>query len=257
MVIRTRSFLDERREALAASPAQVNGIVGMEVTGSMATLRFVKTAPGAGGIPTVPLGPSDFQILGGDRIRGIAVVTVTPNGNDLDLTFSREGDFSAYTLVIDAALPGYDPILREIPFRFRVHCDTDLDCETDPGLPDAPAPEPRLDYLARDYESYRAMMLDRLAVTTPEMTERHPASLEMTIVEWMASLGDELSYKLDKVTTEYALETARLRRSAARHARLIGYSMHNGASARVLAHVEVSANILPTSNDLALSLIHI
>ena len=250
MVIRTRSFLDERREALAASPAQVNGIAGMEVTGSMATLRFVKTAPGAGGIPTVPLGPSDFQILGGDRIRGIAVVTVTPNGNDLDLTFSREGDFSAYTLVIDAALPGYDPILREIPFRFRVHCDTDLDCETDPGLPDAPAPEPRLDYLARDYESYRAMMLDRLAVTTPEMTERHPASLEMTIVEWMASLGDELSYKLDKVTTEYALETARLRRSAARHARLIGYNMHNGASARVLAHVEVSANISPTSNDL-------
>lgn len=251
MVIRTRSFLDERREALAASPAQVNGIAGIEVTGAMATLRFVKATPGAGGVPNVPLGPSDFQVRGGDRIRGIAVETVTSNGNDLDLTFSREGDFSAYTLVIDPAQPDYDPILREIPFRFRVHCDTALDCESDPDVPEAPAPEPRLDYLARDYESYRAMMLDRLAVTTPEMTERHPASLEMTIVEWMASLGDELSYKLDKITTEYALETVRLRRSAARHARIIGYSMHNGASARVLAHVEVAASFSPTTADLA------
>ncbi|WP_373636766.1 putative baseplate assembly protein [Yoonia sp. BS5-3] len=250
MALRTRSFLDERREMLAASPAAVNGIAGIEITGAAAILRFVKDTPGAGGVPNVALGPSDFQVIGGDRIRGVAVETITPNGDDLLLTFSREGDFSTYTLVIDPALPGYDPILREIPFRFRVHCDTDLDCEADPDLPPAPPPEPRLDYLARDYESYRAMMLDRLAVTTPTMTERHPASLEMTIVEWMAALGDELSYKLDKVATEYSLETARLRQSAARHAQLIGYAMHNGASARVLAQVNVSTAFAPSASDL-------
>jgi hypothetical protein len=259
MTTRTRSFLDERREALAASPAAVNGIAGIEVTGATARLRFVKTLPGPGGIPNTLLSPSDFTVTGGDRIRGIAVdlvdLVLDPVTNAavaLDLTFSREGDFSTYTLSIDAALPGYDPILREITFRFRVHCDTDLDCETDPDLPGAPPPEPRLDYLARDYESYRAMMLDRLAVTTPDMTERNPASLEMTLVEWMAFLGNELSYKLDKITTEYSLETARLRRSAARHARLVGYSMHNGASARVLAQVNVSVASVTLSNaDLA------
>ncbi|MEM1076111.1 MAG: putative baseplate assembly protein [Pseudomonadota bacterium] len=245
MTQRTRSFLDERREALAASPAAVNGIAGIEINGAVATLRFVKALPGPGGIPTTLLGPSDFTVRGGDRIIGVSVETVDINGDALDLTFSREGDFSAYTLSIDDNVQGYDPILREITFRFRVHCDTDIDCESDPDLPGPPEEEPRLDYLARDYESYRAMMLDRLAVTTPEMTERHPASLEITLVEWMAALGDDLSYKLDKISTEYALETARLRRSAARHARLVGYRMHNGASARVLAHVDVSVPSVP------------
>lgn len=252
MTTRTRSFMDERREALAASSAPVNGIAGIEVAGATARLRFVKALPGPGGVPTTALGPSDFTVTGGDRIRGVAVESVTPNGGALDLTFSREGDFSVYTLAIDADLPGFDPILREIPFRFRVHCDTDLDCEVGPDLPPAPPPEPRLDYLARDFQSYRAMMLDRLAVTTPEMTERNAASLEMTLVEWMAFIGDELSYKLDKISTEYALETARLRRSAARHARLVGYSVHNGASARVLAHVETpAASVSLAAGDLA------
>ena len=252
MTTRTRSFLDERREALAASPAPVNGIAGIEIAGDVATLRFVKPTPGPGGVPVAPLGPSDFVVSGGDRIRGIAVESITPNGDDLDLTFTREGDFSSYTLSIDTDVPGFDPILREITFRFRVHCDTDLDCEADPDLPPPPPEEPRLDYLARDFESYRAMMLDRLAVTTPDMTERHPASLEMTLVEWMATLGDELSYKLDKITTEYALESARLRRSAARHVRLVGYHMHNGASARVLAHVDVAGGTVPlAASDLS------
>ncbi|SLN59725.1 hypothetical protein ROA7450_03095 [Roseovarius albus] len=249
MTQRTRTFLDERREALAASTASVNGIAGIEINGAVATLRFVKDTPGPGGVPATALGPSDFIVSGGDRIRGIAVEAVAMNGDDLDLTFTQEGDFSRYTLTIDPALPDFDPILRGINFRFRVHCDTDLDCEADADGPGAPEPEPRLDYLARDFESYRSMMLDRLAVNTPDMTERHPASLEMTLVEWMAALGDELSYKLDKITTEYTLETARLRQSAARHARLVGYQMHNGASARVLANVEVSAANVPLARE--------
>lgn len=252
MAVRTRSFLDERREALAASPAPFNGIAGVEVDpadGTRLILRFVKTRPGPGGVPTAALGAGDFSITGGDRIRGIAVETVAPQGGDLLLTLNREGDFSTYVLAIDADLPGFDPILREISFRFRVHCDTDLDCEDTAPRPSDPATEPRLDYLARDFESYRTMILDRMAVTTPDMVERNPASLEIALVEWLAYVGDHLSYKLDRVATEYSLETAQLRSSAARHARLVGYRMHNGISARVLAQIEVAAAVVNLGED--------
>ena len=244
MAERTRSFLDQRREALAASPAAFNGIAGVEVDpadGTRLILRFVKDTPGPGGVPAVALNPGDFSISGGDRIRGVAVESVQPSGDDLELRLNRVGDFSTYTLDIDDALPGFDPILREISFRFRVHCDTDLDCEEPARDPGEPPDEPRLDYLARDFESYRTMILDRMAVTTPDMIERNPASLEMALVEWLAYIGDQLSYKLDRISTEYSLETAQLRHSAARHARLVGYRMHNGVSARLLAQVTVNA----------------
>ncbi|MEE4109135.1 MAG: putative baseplate assembly protein [Halieaceae bacterium] len=254
---RTRSFLDQRREALAASPAAFNGIAGIEVDpadGTRLILRFVKATPGPAGVPAMAqaLAPGDFSITGGDRIRSVSVESVQAAGDDLELRLNREGDFSTYTLAIDDDLPGFDPILREITFRFRVHCDTDLDCEEPAGDLEEPASEPRLDYLARDYESYRTMILDRLAVTTPDMVERNPASLEIALVEWLAYIGDQLSYKLDRVATEYSLETAQLRRSAARHARLVGYRMHNGVSARVLAQVEVNAAAVPLARrDLA------
>lgn len=248
MAVRTRSFLDERREALAASAAPFNGIAGIEVDsadGTRLILRFVKPRPGpSGGVPDTELAVGDFTITGGDRIRGIAIEAVDEQGPDLLLFLNREGDFSTYTLAIDADLPGYDPILREISFRFRVHCDTDLDCEAPATDLEDPPIEPRLDYLARDFDSYRTMILDRMAVTTPDMVERNPASLEIALVEWLAYVGDQLSYKLDRVATEFSLETAQLRTSAARHARLVGYRMHNGVSARVLAQVEVSAPLV-------------
>lgn len=164
MTGRTRSFLDQRREALAASPALFNGIAGVEVNPADRTrliLRFVKDTPGPGGVPEMAqsLGAGDFSISGGDRIRGVAVESVQPSGDDLELQLSRVGDFSTYTLAIDEDLHGFDPILREISFRFRVHCDTDLDCEEPAKDLEEPPTEPRLDYLARDFESYRTMFI--------------------------------------------------------------------------------------------------
>lgn len=242
---RLRSFLDERRERLAASDIVINGIAGVEIDADDQTrlrVSFVKDLPGPGGIPTAALGPGNFTITGGDRIRGIGVTAVTVDGEDLVLTVSEEGDFSRYTLAIDDDLPGYDPALRAIQFSFKVHCDTGGDCAPDDLGQGTARREPRLDYLARDYESYRRMLLDRLAVTAPDFTDRNPASTEIALVEWLAYAGDALAQKLDAVETEYSLETARLRQSAARHARLVGYRMHNGASARVLVCVETGTD---------------
>ncbi|MEM9318243.1 MAG: putative baseplate assembly protein [Pseudomonadota bacterium] len=246
---RTRSFLDERREMLAGSPADFNGIAGLEIDPDDQTrlfVRMVKPLPGVpGGVPSAApeLGAGDVTITGGDRVAGIRVLVVASAGQVLTVDVDQPGDFSTYTLSIDENVPGFDPILREIKFSFKVHCDIDLDCE-DPNLPGGdPAEEPRLDYLARDYESYRQMMLDRMAVIVPDWTERNPADLGVTLVEWLAYIGDQLSYKLDHVGTEYSLGTSRLRVSAARHARLTGYRMHNGASARVLAQVELAEGV--------------
>ncbi|MGV8986149.1 MAG: baseplate J/gp47 family protein [Cypionkella sp.] len=245
---RAESFLDDRRERLAHSGADVNGIAGIEVDPAdmtRLTLRMVFPLAGqANGVPAagVPLAAADLSITGGDRVRTIGIVSATATGTDLALRVTEAGDFSTYTLRIDDTVPGYDPILREVRFAFRLNCDTG-DCAIPPASPGDPVAEPRLDYLARDFESYRAMMLDRMAVTVPDWTERNLADTGVTLVEWLAYIGDALSYRLDQVATEYSLDTARLRTSAARHARLTGYRMHNGVSARVLAQVQLAAGV--------------
>lgn len=244
---RMESFLDERRERLAASAAPVNGIAGIEVDPADMTrlvLTFVHPLPGeAGGRPAgAPPTSADLLLEGGDRIRGLEVQSATVSGRQLHLQVDRPGDFSVYRLRIHERLTGYDPVLREIAFSFRLHCDSG-DCAADPLPAAQPAPSARIDYLARDYESYRRMMLDRLAVSVPDWTSRNPADLGVTLVEWLAYIGDALSYRLDHIATESTLETARLRVSAARHARLVGYHMHNGASARVLAQVQLATGV--------------
>ncbi|SIT01829.1 putative baseplate assembly protein [Roseivivax lentus] len=248
---RVESFLDQRRERLAASAADINGIAGIEVDLADPTIlrvTMVHPLPGeAGGRPSggAALGPGDLTIRGGDRFPAVRPLGTASNGRVLTVTVNRVGDFSTYVLSIDEAVAGIDPLLRSVEFRFRVHCDTDLDCEDPPLPPEPPVTEPRLDHLARDYESYRRMMLDRMAVTVPDWTERNPASLGVTLVEWLASVGDELSYKLDHVGTEYSLGSARLRSSAMRHARLTGYRAHNGVSARTFVQVRLRPGVPP------------
>lgn len=245
---RSESFLEERRERLAAPGVTVNGIAGVEVDPAdmtRLTVHFVHPLPGQpGGLPAAepPLLTSDLAIGGGARIRAIAVRQVLADGRTLAVQVDRAGDFSVYTLRIRDDVPGYDPILREIGFRFRLHCDSG-DCAAPPPGPADPVPAPELDYLARDYDSYLRMMLDRMAVSVPGWTERNPADPGVTLVEWLAYIGDALSYRLDHTGTEYALETARLRQSASRHARLVGYRMHDGASARVLAQVRLAPGV--------------
>ena len=66
----------------------------------------------------------------------------------------------------------------------------------------------------------------------PDWTERSPADLQITLVELLAYLGDNLSYYQDSVATEAYLGTARRRTSVRRHARLVDYIAHEGANAR-------------------------
>lgn len=107
-----------------------------------------------------------------------------------------------------------------------------------PELTNWPAAE--VDYLARDYQSLRRLLFDRLTALLPGWRESHPADITHALVEAMAYVGDQLSYYQDAVATEAYLGTARRRISVARHARLVDYHMHEGCNARVWVQIEVS-----------------
>ena len=96
-----------------------------------------------------------------------------------------------------------------------------------------------IDYLSRDYASFRQLMLDELRRAVPTWTEDNPADFGHVLVEALAYLADYMSYYQDAVATEAYLGTARRRRSIRRHARLLDYRMHDGCNARVWAHFDV------------------
>ncbi|HJT55694.1 MAG TPA: baseplate J/gp47 family protein [Ktedonobacteraceae bacterium] len=110
---------------------------------------------------------------------------------------------------------------------------------------------PEIDYLAKDYASFRQLMLDHLALRVPGWTERSEADLGIVLVEVLAYVADYLSYYQDAVATEAYLGTARRRPSIKRHARLLDYVLHEGCNARVWVQVQVSAPvILPQATQL-------
>ncbi|UCC61655.1 MAG: putative baseplate assembly protein, partial [Anaerolineae bacterium] len=102
---------------------------------------------------------------------------------------------------------------------------------------------PEIDYLAKDYESFRRLMLDRLSQLVPDWREQSPADLGHAVVEVLAYAADYLSYYQDAVATEAYLGTARLRRSVRRHARLLDYHLHEGCNARAWVQFQVSRTV--------------
>ncbi|HEY4565390.1 MAG TPA: putative baseplate assembly protein [Thermoanaerobaculia bacterium] len=143
------------------------------------------------------------------------------------------GDYSPYRLrLVTRPADGFDPRLSEVEFTFKVECPSDFDCKPDTSCPPAALEEPEINYLAKDYASFRRLMLDRLSAIAPGWRERNPADLGVALVELLAYAGDQLSYYQDAVATEAYLGTARKRVSVRRHARLVDYFLHEGTNAR-------------------------
>ena len=104
--------------------------------------------------------------------------------------------------------------------------------------------EPEVNYLAKDYASFRQLILDRLALLVPDWTERHVPDIGIALVELLAYAGDYLSYYQDAVATEAYLETARQRISVRRHARLVDSQLHEGANARTWITLKIEGSPL-------------
>ena len=203
---------------------------------------------------TAGLTPANFRIDGGARVRDVTVTEVQAGAGDqagvLTVEADKPGDFSSYRLhlVKDAEHPepptGFDPTLASVEFSFKVECPSDFDCRQARVCPSEALEEPEIDYLAKDYASFRRLMLDRMAALMPRWTERHEADAGVVLVELLAYLGDQLSYQQDAVATEAYLSTARRRISVRRHARLVDYFVGEGSNARAWVQVEVSADVL-------------
>ena len=193
--------------------------------------------------PPAPAGlagqPGLFKVRGGVRIPGVKVVAVNVHAQHLDVVVDGAGDFSFYTLEIDA------PALLDVPysrceFSFKAGCPSRFDCRPRHDCPPESEPAPLIDYMAKDYASFRRALLDLAPTLVPAWRDRHEADLGMALIELFAYAGDHLSYHQDAVAQEEHLETARQRVSVRRHARLIDYRMHDGASARTFLHFQAS-----------------
>jgi len=222
----------------------VNGIDFLEVSPDQTSLAvtFVRD------LGLASLAVANVAIDGGVRITGILVTAVSAAGAVLTVTVDRPGDFSTYTLRLraspddDTPPAGFDPRLASVDFSFKASCPNDFDCETEVECPQEFAPV-EFDYLAKDYTSFRQLMLDRMALLVPQWTERHPADATVALVELLAYVGDQISYFQDSVATEAYLGTARRRPSLRRHARLLDYQAHAGCNARVWVAFDVSATV--------------
>lgn len=234
--------------------AQLNGVDAVEVgdDGLLLTVTFLGKAPHG-------LGPENVRIDGGRRVTGITALDVSvereedPELDDrLYVTLDRAGDTSRYVFALVETDPygrpgtepfrGFDQRYHRASFSFRPDCPTPFDCKEEeqhePDFPDAPV----VDYTARDYDTIRKLLLDRLALTTPDWVERNPADLGVTLVELLAYTGDQISYQQDAVATEAYLDTARRRVSVRRHVRLIDYAMHDGCTARAYVTVRTAGD---------------
>ncbi len=168
---------EKRREAVRTARGEdgapvLNGIDYLEVAPDQQTLivHFLHNLPGeteavpGGSAPA--LTPANFRIEGGVRIQALYVESTSAADNTLTLTVNAAGDFSPYTLRLvssaDHVAPpaGFDPRLSHVTFSFKINCPSDFDCQ--PSVPQASErhTQPEIDYLSRDYASFRRLMLD-------------------------------------------------------------------------------------------------
>ncbi len=251
----------KRRADILAHPS-LNGIEVVEYEfresdphPHILVVHFLKPLPdpagpdGAFGLTT---NPELVKIAGGTRIVDLRVLGVKRVGERLEIAVDQAGDFSAYWLLLgwqrqpDGAwlqvIPALEQHFSKAPVNFRVSCPVDFDCREEVVCPPEPRQEPLIDYLAKDYASFRQLLLDSLPQLNPDWQERNPADLGMALIELLAYTGDHLSYFQDAVANEMYLDTVRQRLSARRHARLIDYRMHDGRNAWTFVHLATDSN---------------
>jgi hypothetical protein len=184
-----------------------------------------------------------FPITGGHRlVAGPAsgqvqatAIAAGPTADTLVLTVAPIGDYSTYTLtVLDGNI---DPIFSEIPFKFRPGCFRL--CRPLPTS-DPPLVSPPIDYLAKDFDSFRHTLIAALMQRVPGWLPTSEADLDQTLIELFSAAADDLSDFQDRVMNEAYLGTARKRVSLARHARLMDYHVHQGNQASTWLALELA-----------------
>jgi hypothetical protein len=201
-----------------------------------------------------------FPLHGGHRVRAgsatgqikATAVTAGPTSDSVIVRVAPIGDYSTYTVEVDAGsidpalgLPPVliDPFFSELPFKFRPGC---FSSNCDPEWERAPAPQtsPKIDYLAKDFDSFRHTMFTAMAQRVPGWQPTSEADLDQVIVSLTSAIGDELSDYQDRVMNEAYFATCRSRVSLARHARLMDYHVHQGNQASTWLAVQLDRSVV-------------
>jgi len=238
----------DRRSRLIASTT-LNGIDFVEIASTdQKTLRvhFLNKVALEGLVTAV-------TITGGEAIATVIVNPIQASNWSSDseahplltLTVAASGDFSRYTLSLTS--PKLDDFFKQVVFSFKVLCPSDLDCA--PSPPDCPTlleDLPPIDYLAKDFLSFRRALSDFSALRYPDWQERSEADFGIMFMEALCALADDLSYTQDRIAAESTLETATQRRSILHHARLVDYEPRPATTARVWLQLDVTGLTIPS-----------
>ena len=211
-----------------------------------------------------------FSIRGGSRIPAgsglgqVQVVTVTTGGSNcvLRLKVQPIGDYSTYTLTAayeDVVLDSnnnvvrdennnplleskIDPLFASVDFKFRPGC-FNTNCAP-VGTWEAPPEEPAIDYLAKDFDSFKHSLINAMRERVPGWQPTSEADLDQVLIDLIAADADELSDFQDRVMNEAYFGRALKRVSLARHARFVDYHIHQGNQAGTWVAVKVTQNCL-------------
>lgn len=242
---------DRLQKLLDTSNTTLNGIDFVEVASKdQKTLRvhFLNVNVVQGTITSV-------SITGGETIPTVQIVppvdTVAAWSKDaenrpvLQLSVIAPGDFSFYTLqIISSAL---DTFFDNVKFSFKAACPSDLDCASVPvACPPISGDLPPIDYLAKDFLSFRKALSDFSALRYPQWQERAEADFGVMFMEALCSVADDLSYSQDRVAAEATLLTATQRTSIVRQARLVDYEPQPAIASHVLLQLEVLQGPIPS-----------
>ena len=244
---------DRLQALLDAANTTYNGIDFVEIASAdqrTLLVHFLNSVP----LPNSLARPT---ITGGEVAKSVQVHaiddatdwSVDPEGRPLlRLTVDAPGDFSLYTLSLTSVTtpPALDRFFDHARFSFKAGCESDLDCA--PTTPPCPVPTgtpPTIDYLAKDFLSFRKALSDFSAVRYPRYRERSEADFGVMFMEALCALADDLSYTQDRIAAEAILESATQRRSVIRLARLVDYEPAPATAARAMLKFDVLTGPVP------------
>jgi Baseplate J-like protein len=248
-----------RLQYLLSPQSSWNGIDYVEIASTDQThlrVHFLNATPVEGTFTAVP----PVTICGGETIPSVPVDLDGPDPWSVDeagrpilsLVVPAPGDFSTYTLTIHSS--ALDPFFDEVQFSFKANCPSQLDCQApSPGCAgpdDEPTP---INYLAKDFESFKQALSDYSALRYPSWVERSEADVGVMLMEALSAIADELSYLQDRVAAEATLGTATQRVSLIRHARLVDYEPTPAIAATTTLQLDVADGVTAVQSGLRCS----
>lgn len=195
-------------------------------------------------ITTNALELKDIFSITGDSLSSQVQVTkiiAKPTPQSLRLQIEPIGDYSTYTLSVTYK-NNIDPIFANIDFKFRPGC-FNMNCAPDWESSPAPQIEPVIDYQAKDFDSFKHVLINAMSARVPDWAPTSEADLDQVLIDLISADADELSDFQDRVMNEAYLNSARKRVSLARHARLMDYHIHPGNQASTWLAIKVNLDV--------------